>query len=308
MGGQRAGVVVGCARRRAAESPSGPRIRPSAAWRDRRRGRRPGLDSTHGPPRRRRRRRERARRRRPATRRARRAHRRCRPPRGQSACPDAAASGGRRPVPRRASRPASCGRRIEKRAPRPAPSLATVTDPPCSSVSSFTIASPRPSPPWSRVIEPSACRKRSKTCGRNAGAMPIPVSRTSSCVHAVDLGSDNRHGAAGGVNLTAFDSRFHTICCRRSASPSDRGTARRQVAVDRDAASPPPLGSDRPRAPLDDRREVDGVRSQPQLAGDDARDVEQVVDQRRLRAGVARRCSRRRARPSSGAVPPARRI
>ena len=37
------------------------------------------------------------------------------------------------------------------------------TVPPCSSTRCFTIDSPSPRPPWRRVVDASACRKRSKT-------------------------------------------------------------------------------------------------------------------------------------------------
>ena len=50
--------------------------------------------------------------------------------------------------------------------------------PPCISVSCFAIDRPEPRPPRSRVIPPSACRNRSKTCGRNSGGIPMPVSLT----------------------------------------------------------------------------------------------------------------------------------
>ena len=60
----------------------------------------------------------------------------------------------------------------------PMPSLTARTDPPCSSASLATIDSPRPRPLWRRVVDESACRKRSKTNGRNAGSMPSPLSLT----------------------------------------------------------------------------------------------------------------------------------
>ena len=61
--------------------------------------------------------------------------------------------------------------------PRPS-SLSTVTEPPCASTSPFTIESPRPAP---CRAPPSACQKRSKTCGSCAAAIPTPVSCTTTC-------------------------------------------------------------------------------------------------------------------------------
>ena len=60
----------------------------------------------------------------------------------------------------------------------PASPLRACTDPPCSSTMWRTMARPRPRPPWRRVLEASACRKRSKTCGRKPGSMPGPSSAT----------------------------------------------------------------------------------------------------------------------------------
>ncbi len=37
-----------------------------------------------------------------------------------------------------------------------------------------TMASPSPNPLWRRVVPMSACRKRSKTCGRNSGGDALP--------------------------------------------------------------------------------------------------------------------------------------
>jgi hypothetical protein len=55
------------------------------------------------------------------------------------------------------------GKRIVKAAPRSRPSLATSSVPPWSSVSCLAMESPKPMPPWLRVIEASAWRKRSNT-------------------------------------------------------------------------------------------------------------------------------------------------
>ena len=63
--------------------------------------------------------------------------------------------------------------------PRPG-RLCTSIVPPCASAIHLQIASPRPVPARSlvRVRAVSARQKRSKTCGRSHGAMPMPVSAT----------------------------------------------------------------------------------------------------------------------------------
>src|SRR6185503_3009608 len=94
-----------------------------------------------------------------------------------------------------------------------------------SSVRCRTIASPRPRPPWRRVIVESAWRKRSKTKGSTSGAMPSPVSATwMSTPSSTRLRRTSTRPPAW-VNLTAFDTRFHTICWRRAASPAIRAAA-----------------------------------------------------------------------------------
>ena len=113
----------------------------------------------------------------------------------------------------------------KKRAPWPRPALSARIVPPCSSTSCFTMARPRPRPPCSRVLELSACRKRSNTCGRNAGSMPRPVSLTATSTNRGRDFSSTRTRPSRSVNLMAFDSRFHITCCRRPASPRMRSTS-----------------------------------------------------------------------------------
>ena len=88
------------------------------------------------------------------------------------------------------------------------------------------------------------------------------------------------------MNLIAFESRFQTTCCSRSGSP--RTTKRPGVDVGLDADA---LGICRRPQRLDagahERHQIDVADLEPQLAGDRLRDVEQVVDQTRLRARVA---------------------
>ena len=124
-----------------------------------------------------------------------------------------------------ASTGAARGRRTVKVEPSPGPRLSACTVPPCSSTRWRTMASPRPRPPCARVLVLSACRKRSNTWGRNSGSMPLPSSATLRVRHE---GSRRRRTSMRppcGVNFTAFETRFHTTCCRRSGSPVMVGTS-----------------------------------------------------------------------------------
>ena len=121
-------------------------------------------------------------------------------------------------VVRRAPRAAAAA--PMKAAPCPSPSLSTSTVPPCSSIRWRTIERPSPRPPWVRVIDPSAWRKRSKTKGRKSGRMPIPVSLTRMTAFPPTSRRRTSTRPPRGVNLMAFDSRFQITCWRRSASPS----------------------------------------------------------------------------------------
>src|SRR5438552_2095446 len=77
----------------------------------------------------------------------------------------------------------------------------------------------QPRPPARRAAEVSAWLKRSKTCGRNSGWMPMPLSFTCSCTRSAFLCRWTLIVPPSGVNFTAFDSRFDASCCRRPASP-----------------------------------------------------------------------------------------
>ena len=68
---------------------------------------------------------------------------------------------------------ATAGSRTQKEAPRSGPSLDAETEPPCSSTRWRTIARPIPRPPWTRVVELSACWKRSKTEREELGMDPL---------------------------------------------------------------------------------------------------------------------------------------
>ena len=118
--------------------------------------------------------------------------------------------------------------------------------------------------------------------------MPSPVSLTaiSTCA-SLALAARTSTRPPFGVNFTAFDEQV----------PDDllepAGIARRSAGAGIDDRLEPDALGGRGRAgpcrarPPITAREVDGPHVEAQLAGDDARDVEQVLDELRLRARVA---------------------
>jgi hypothetical protein len=87
------------------------------------------------------------------------------------------------------------------------------------------------------------------------------------------------------VNFTALASRFQITCCNRSASPGTRGAA---VGCDVEAHAPGlRRRHHRGGRIVDHRRQIDLLDVQLQLAGDDPRDVEDVLDNLGQRLGVA---------------------
>ena len=189
-------------------------------------------------------------------------------------------SGARRPLI------TSVGSSTVKVAPFPSPALCTRTVPPCIPTRSLTIDSPSPSPPNRRVIDRSAWWNRSKTCGRNSPRMPAPSSATpiSACVRVARRVTST--WPPRGVNLTAFDSRFHTTCCRRAGIAGDRPHVGVDLLAQLDALVVGLVEHGLDRI-VDDRPQIDGLEVEAQLAGDDAADVEQVGNELRLHARVA---------------------
>ncbi|MNP12821.1 hypothetical protein D3C76_1050730 [compost metagenome] len=57
--------------------------------------------------------------------------------------------------------------------------LLTPASPPIRVASRLVIASPRPVPPYLRVVETSACSKAWNSFSHCSGLMPMPVSSTS---------------------------------------------------------------------------------------------------------------------------------
>ncbi len=90
------------------------------------------------------------------------------------------------------------------------------------------MARPRPVPPWVRLIETSACENRSNSRPRLSGAMPEPVSITSTLsrperflpFHWVWTVTE-----PWSVNFTALDRKFSSTWRRRAVSPPIRAGA-----------------------------------------------------------------------------------
>ncbi len=84
----------------------------------------------------------------------------------------------------------------------------------------------------------------------------------------------------------AFESRFHATCCRRLVSPETNATPRGALDAQRHPAR---VGGrlDRVHRRLERHREVDRQHLEPHRAADDARHVEEILDELRLHARVA---------------------
>ena len=91
------------------------------------------------------------------------------------------------------SQGAANGSLTVKSEPCPSPSLCAVMVPPCSSTRWRAMASPRPRPPWVRVMAPSACLKRSKTESRKLGLDALTVVGDGQRHVAVRLGHGDLH-------------------------------------------------------------------------------------------------------------------
>ncbi len=122
--------------------------------------------------------------------------------------------------------------------PRPG-SLAASISPPSRRAISRLMDSPRPVPPYLRLVVPSACLNASKMTRILLCAMPMPVSVTekaimsasasrsepasSSCSRMLSgtsppAGRITSSTAPVSVNFTAFDSRFRSTCSSRCSS------------------------------------------------------------------------------------------
>jgi hypothetical protein len=109
--------------------------------------------------------------------------------------------------------------------------LLSLISPPSIWAISRLIASPRPVPPYLRLVLPSACWNASKMICCFSGGMPMPVSLTDIAITPRALFrlslSGDQPSVTGrtsidtrprSVNLNALDSRFFRICWSRLAS------------------------------------------------------------------------------------------
>jgi hypothetical protein len=91
-------------------------------------------------------------------------------------------------------------------------SLSKWIRPPMISTSLWEIVSPRPVPPYSRVVDVSAWLNDSKTRSNFSGAMPMPVSATTKCTRYL---SSSRPEVAG----------FHHFVPLRTQHPDNHAAA-----------------------------------------------------------------------------------
>ena len=89
------------------------------------------------------------------------------------------------------------------------------------------------------------------------------------------------------MNFTAFDSRFQITCCSRSGSPTVGIDAALEVAARCATPRVSAAGRIESIAVLQSAIEVERPVIEPQLAADDARDFEEVLDQPGLHLRVA---------------------
>ncbi len=122
--------------------------------------------------------------------------------------------------------------------PRPV-SLCAWISPPSSRAISREMDSPRPVPPYLRLVVPSACLNASKMTRILLAAMPMPVSVTENAIRSasgscsepassscsrmatgtsVPAGRMTSSTAPVSVNFTALDSRLRSTCSRRCSS------------------------------------------------------------------------------------------
>ncbi len=135
--------------------------------------------------------------------------------------------------------------------------------------------------------ESSAWLNRSNRCGRNSGAMPTPgVASPRSRRRSPTRRASTSMQPSLGVNFTAFESRFHSTWCSRAASPMTTRPGS-TCDADRDVLERRPWAAPFPRRPRRRSTASYALHVHPQLAADDARDVQHVVDQLGLGLGAA---------------------
>ena len=116
--------------------------------------------------------------------------------------------------------------------------------------------------------------------------MPMPVSLTATSMCELTRSRRTCTRPPRGVNFTALDNRFQTTCCSQSGSPDDRTDA-----PDRRWSGAARLShrrrAERRHGVVHDQRQFHRLHVEPDLAGDDARHFEHVLDDARERRRVA---------------------
>jgi len=145
------------------------------------------------------------------------------------------------------------------------------------------MARPRPRPECARVILLSAWRKRSKTCGRNSGLIPGPVSEIDLRMHPFqpDLHPAPAWSELDGIGQQVPDHLLQTV---------EVGGHRTGQGFEQNLEANL-LGrrgrSDGINGRFHDGGQVNVAQLQVELAPDDAGDIEQVVDELSLHFHVA---------------------
>ena len=164
--------------------------------------------------------------------------------------------------------------------PRPLPSLAAVTVPPCIFTSRRTSARPMPRPlcGWSDLL--STCVNRSKIRGSSSAGMPMPLSRTRISTSSPARRTVRRMCPPRLVYLAALPSTLPSACVRRSGSPLTLSGSSGVSTVNwwpRASISGCTVSTARATRVATST----GLARQSDLAARDARHIEQIVDQAR---------------------------
>ena len=185
----------------------------------------------------------------------------------------------------------AAGRRTEIVVPSPIREVAVIVPPWAATISRET-NSPRPRP-----VARCGWRSRvyaSKTIDRSSAAMPAPWSRTSTTAKPPDRRTTTSMAPDPAACSTAFASRFRKTCSRRPASPrtiSDAGFALKRIvgALARTAETSVAARTIATRST--------GSTQDLELAGLDATDVEQPLDEVAQAPRLRQRRGRRRSPP-----------
>ena len=189
------------------------------------------------------------------------------------------------------SRPTTAGRRRTNVEPSPA-RLETETVPPIISQNRLLIASPRPVPPYLRVVETSACVNGWNSLAHCSGVMPIPVSvivkTNHSCPGPARFPAHRQPDLAILGELARVGQQVEQDLPQLRQVRAHRSGVRRHVELQ----PVRPLLHQRidGRGDLRDHRaDVDGFEVELHLPGLDLRQVQHAVDQRPAGGGPPRR-------------------